>query len=116
MEKIFTDPEFTDCTIWLLGDFNSLDNVKQEGYDLICNSGWKDTYKLADAKDSGITVEEEIDGWRQSDGRKGMKDEKRLDYIFCNQEKKIKESRVVCNGKNYPVVSDHYGVLIEVGK
>lgn len=116
MEKIFKDSEFTESTIWLLGDFNSLDNVKQEGYDLICNSGWKDTYKLAVTKDSGVTVEEEIDGWRSSDGRKGMKDEKRLDYIFCNQEKKIEESRVVCNGKNYPVVSDHYGVLIEVGK
>ena len=43
-----------------------------------------------------------------------MKDAKRLDYIFCNTQKKVKSSKVVCNGKNYPVVSDHYGVMIEV--
>ncbi|MFR6514258.1 MAG: hypothetical protein ACLUP8_09480 [Ruminococcus sp.] len=55
-----------------MGDFNSLDNVKGEGYDLICNSGWKDTYVLAEEKDDGITVEEEIDGWRESDGRSNL--------------------------------------------
>lgn len=43
-----------------------------------------------------------------------MKDAKRLDYIFCNTQEKVKSSQVVCNGKNYPVVSDHYGVMIEV--
>ena len=37
-----------------------------------------------------------------------------MDYIFCNTQKKVKSSKVVCNGKNYPVVSDHYGVMIEV--
>lgn len=69
-------------------------------------------YRRVDAeqKDSGVTVEEEIDGWR--DG--AVKDAKRLDYIFCNTQKKVKSSKVVCNGKNYPVVSDHYGVMIEV--
>lgn len=56
-----------------MGDFNSLDNVKGEGYELICNSGWKDTYVLAEEKDDGITVEEEIDGWRESDGRSNLK-------------------------------------------
>lgn len=113
MEQVVQRPELNKRTVWLMGDFNSLDNVRQEGYDLICGSGWKDTYHLAEQKDSGITVEEEIDGWRSEDGRAGAKEEKRLDYIFCNQEKEIVSSRVVCNGKNYPIVSDHYGVLIE---
>ena len=42
------------------------------------------------------------------------KKEKRLDYIFCNKKRKIKSSYVFCNGKAYPIVSDHYGVYIEV--
>ena len=73
-------------------------------------------YRRVDAeqKDSGVTVEEEIDGWRDREGGGAVKDAKRLDYIFCNTQKKVKSSKVVCNGKNYPVVSDHYGVMIEV--
>lgn len=73
-------------------------------------------YRRVDAeqKDSGVTVEEEIDEWRDGEGGGAVKDAKRLDYIFCNTQKKVKSSKVVCNGKNYPVVSDHYGVMIEV--
>ena len=73
-------------------------------------------YRRVDAeqKDSGVTVEEEIDGWRDGEGGGAVKDVKRLDYIFCNTQKKVKSSKVVCNGKNYPVVSDHYGVMIKV--
>ena len=56
MEKLTKSLEKKDHTIWLMGDFNSLDNVKQEGYELICKSGWKDSYCLAEQKDSGITV------------------------------------------------------------
>ena len=38
----------------------------------------------------------------------------RLDYIWCNKKKEILSSRVVFNGLKEPVVSDHYGVLIEI--
>ena len=66
-------------------------------------------------KDDGITVAEEIDGWREADGRsKAAKHEKRLDYIFCNTQADVRTSNVICNGKNAPVVSDHYGVVITV--
>lgn len=114
IEQFVQEQKIKGKTIWLMGDFNSLDDVKKEGYELICESGWKDTYKLAEQKDSGITVEEEIDGWREEDGREKAKKSKRLDYIFCNKEKHILLSNVICNGTNYPVVSDHYGVVIEV--
>lgn len=37
----------------------------------------------------------------------------RLDQIWCNKKIQVKSSKTVFNGKDYPVVSDHYGVLID---
>ena len=45
---------------------------------------------------------------------KAAKNEKRLDYIFCNTQADVRTSNVICNGKNASVVSDHYGVMITV--
>lgn len=101
--------------VWLLGDFNSSANVRGQGYDLVRQSDWRDTYADADSKDSGNTVEEVIDGWRErtsdlsEDGTVGM----RLDYIFSSRPVPVIQSQVICNGKNYEKVSDHYGVMIE---
>jgi len=95
--------------IWLLGDFNSEAGVIGEGYDLVCSSGFYDSYKLAKHKDDGITVGKKIDGWKHSDVE-GM----RIDYIFSNYKANVLSSTVVFNGENYDIVSDHYGVLIEV--
>lgn len=100
--------------IWLLGDFNSPADREEQGYGYVKKHGWKDSYMIADKKDAGITVEKEIDGWRNrkasgSPAIVGM----RLDYIWCNYEVKIVSSKVVFNGVNYPIVSDHYGVMIE---
>ena len=115
IQETLKDPKYREGTIWLMGDFNSQDDVRGEGYDLVLKSGWKDTYLLAEEKDDGITVAEEIDGWREADGRsKAAKNEKRLDYIFCNTQEEVRTSNVICNGKNAPVVSDHYGVVITV--
>lgn len=109
--------------VWLMGDFNSLDSIAGQGYDLIRKSGWKDTYCLARKKDRGITVGKVIDGWRErlSEDPLGKKAEEtdldlsgmRIDYIWCSQNVPIAESLVICNGEKYPVVSDHYGVMIE---
>lgn len=115
IQETLKDPKYWEGTIWLMGDFNSQDDVRGEGYDLVLKSGWKDTYLLAEEKDDGITVAEEIDGWREADGRsKAAKNEKRLDYIFCNTQADVRTSNVIRNGKNAPVVSDHYGVMIMV--
>lgn len=115
MSHTFDDSMYQEGSIWLMGDFNSQADVRGEGYDLIRNAGWKDTYLLADEKDSGITVAEEIDGWRKEDKRSGVyKNEKRLDYIFVNKPECVRSSKVICNGDHYPVVSDHYGVEITV--
>jgi len=36
-----------------------------------------------------------------------------MDYIWCSRKKEILTSRVMFNGQKEPVVSDHFGVLIE---
>lgn len=110
--------------VWLMGDFNSLDRIAGQGYDLIRKSGWKDTYFLADKRDQGITVGKVIDGWRErlsGESLKGRTKEAavdqtgmRIDYIWCSHRVPVISSCVICNGEKYPIVSDHYGVMIEV--
>lgn len=90
---------------WLLGDFNSPDNEKSTGYDLLCEN-WFDTYYLAKQKDDGITVEGQIDGWKS-------KNRKRIDYIFTNRKKKVISTEVIFNGKKEQIISDHYGILLK---
>ncbi|MCI8756270.1 MAG: endonuclease/exonuclease/phosphatase family protein [Oscillospiraceae bacterium] len=97
--------------VWLLGDFNAPAGVQGESYDCIRYSGWQDTYLLAAQKDDGLTVEGVIDGWcdQLDPSVKGM----RIDYIWCSHSPKISYSYVLFNGKREPVVSDHFGILIE---
>lgn len=103
-------------TCFIMGDFNSPADKQKEGYDYVCESGWLDTWQMAEKKDTGITVGGVIDGWRdKSIDATGQKEiGMRIDYIFCNQEITVKSSQVVFNGVNYDVVSDHYGVLVEI--
>ncbi|MBT9775197.1 exodeoxyribonuclease III [Clostridium sp. MCC353] len=98
-------------TTWLMGDFNSPASVSGQGYDLVKRSGWLDTYELAAEKDDGITVDHSIDGWKERKNDPGM----RIDYIWTGKKQQVMCSRVLFNGKNYPVVSDHYGVLAVIG-
>ena len=99
--------------VWLLGDFNAPDVIPDQSYAHIVSGGWVDTYRAAKNKDDGITVPGIIDGWR--DKLAGQKVEgMRLDYIWCSRKKEISSSRVVFNGKKEPVVSDHFGVMIEI--
>lgn len=93
--------------VWAMGDFNCDD--ESDGYKAVINSGWYDTYKLAEEKDRGITIRGNIDGWR--DGDIGSM---RIDYIFCNKKIPVKSSQVIFNGDNERVISDHFGVLVEV--
>ena len=55
-----------------------------------------------------MTVEKAIDGWQ------GHSQEKRLDYIFLNQAQRVLSSQVIFNNKNKPIVSDHFGVEVEL--
>lgn len=100
-----------EMAVWIMGDFNSPDDKRGEGYDHVKASGWLDTYDLAVEKDSGITVGRVIDGWRQEDREQpGM----RIDYIWCGHKVPVKKSEVICDGGKDPVVSDHYGVMATI--
>lgn len=99
--------------VWLLGDFNAPDVIPGQSYDYISACGWIDTYRIAQFKDCGITVPGVIDGWRKKLQGKHI-DGMRLDYIWCNQKKEVISSRVMFNGMKEPVVSDHFGVLIQI--
>ena len=92
-----------------MGDFNSPSHVRGQGFDCVQKSGWKDTYQLAREKDQGFTARGKIDGWRTGDETQSM----RIDYIWCSRDLIPRSSRVICNGLQEPVVSDHYGILLE---
>ena len=94
--------------VFLLGDFNSQANIHGEGYDYVKELGWQDTYLLARKKDDGITVPGTIDGWKEID--EGM----RIDYIFSKESMEVLSSQVVFNGKEDVVISDHFGVMIQI--
>ena len=99
--------------VWLMGDFNAPDRVHGQSYEHIVASGWFDTYALAHSRDSGITVSGAIDGWKQRHVFK-MEDGMRLDYIWCSRKQEVRSSRIMFNGIKEPVVSDHFGILIDV--
>ncbi len=65
---------------------------------------------MAAKRDTGYTVEKNIDGWSENN------EPLRIDFIFTNQPIHILISKVFFNGLNSPIVSDHYGVSIELAK
>ena len=97
-----------DELVFAMGDFNNNAEIRNEGYDYLINSGLYDTYKLAKLKNKGVTVKGKIAGWDEN------KENLRLDIIFANKEIQIKKSDVIFNGVNKDVISDHFGVEIEV--
>ena len=96
-----------DRLTFFMGDFNNNAFTSDEGYDYLMKKGIKDTYALSKEKDCGITVNGKIDGWDLN------KTDLRLDLILTNKYVDVKYSKVIFNGKNDFVVSDHYGVEID---
>lgn len=97
-----------DGAYFLMGDFNNAVSVRGEGYDYLIDKGLHDTYELAADKDSGVTIAGSIAGWDDN------KHDLRIDLILAGQQVNPKYSRVIFNGKNKPVVSDHFGVEVEI--
>lgn len=98
----------SDRLTFLLGDFNSHSGDRDQGYDYVLSQGFMDTYSLAQEKDSGETVVKMIDGWEFNQHKL------RIDYVFVNQEVKVNKHHTIFNGEDYPVISDHFGVCVEL--
>ncbi|QOR68295.1 endonuclease/exonuclease/phosphatase family protein [Cytobacillus suaedae] len=96
-----------DEHFFLLGDFNNDANLEDEGYEYLLKQGLVDTFELAQEKDDGITVKGKIAGW--SENKKNL----RIDLILTNRNLKVDYSRVIFNGVNKNIVSDHYGVEVK---
>lgn len=96
--------------LYIMGDFNNVAEIREQGYDYMMSHGWYDLYTMAKQKDDGATVVKAIAGWANNS------QPLRIDYIFSNRPVQAKSSTVVLNGKNGPVVSDHYGVAVEIDK
>lgn len=96
---------------WVLiaGDFNAPDFLRGQSYDAILEDGWFDTYDLTANRYGHDTAKGKIDGWQETD-LTGM----RIDYIFSNKIVSIKRHEVVFDGENGPIVSDHFGIQLEV--
>lgn len=92
----------------LLGDFNNNANLREEGYDYLISQGIYDTYTMAKEKDHGATVQGEIAGWQ------GNKVDLRIDLILATKKVETLSSKVIFNGENKEVISDHYGVEAEM--
>ncbi|WP_196001293.1 endonuclease/exonuclease/phosphatase family protein [Clostridium sp. 1001271B_151109_B4] len=97
-----------DRMAFVMGDFNNNAYVRNEGYDYLIELGLKDTYVMANEKDNGVTVRGKIAGWEMQE------EDKRLDLILTNREIKVLESKVIFNGVNKDIISDHYGVEVLV--
>lgn len=93
--------------IWLMGDFNSPDSVRGEGYDLICKSGWHDVCRTAQVRRGHDTMPGSADGWEGADAPG------RIDHIFCSQPVCLSRAQVVFDGVHERRISDHFGILAE---
>ena len=97
-----------DGLSFLMGDFNNCASLTGEGYDYLTSHVLHDTYELAEQKDHGTTVEGEITGWHDN------KQDLRIDLILANAPIKVHSSQVIFNNRNKSVISDHFGVEVEV--
>ena len=95
--------------VWLLGDFNvSAERLLREG-DPLRAAGFWDAYALARERDVGDTVLPQADGWWGRERIDGL----RIDQIRCRPQVSVKRYRRVLDGREDPIVSDHFGVMIE---
>lgn len=92
----------------LMGDFNTDAESSKKDYENILSQGLYDTYTMAKSKDSGITVDKVIDGWKK------VTSKMRIDYVLCNKKINVLNSEIIFNGTNKPIVSDHYGVEVTI--
>ena len=92
----------------ILGDFNN--PVDSQGYYTVRESCLllQDSYVVANEKGKAATVEKKIDGWEQNT------EKLRIDFIFVPEGMQVKKYQRIFDGIDSPIISDHYGVEIEL--
>lgn len=96
--------------ILLMGDFNNPAHIEEEGYSVVSKHPYiKDAFLDATLKNGSHTVEKRIDGWENNS------DLLRIDYIFVSSNLSVYSYETVFDGRTTPVVSDHFGVKVEIG-
>ncbi|UBH11224.1 endonuclease/exonuclease/phosphatase family protein [Macrococcus armenti] len=92
----------------VMGDFNNPEGT--EGYTFVINSeaNIQDTYTVATKRTGSHTIEKNIAGWEDNDGKL------RIDFIFSTPEFKVLRHGTVFDGKTEAIVSDHFGVEAEI--
>lgn len=99
----------TKESLWLMGDLNNPAEVRDEGYDTVTKDGFFDAYLLAKDRSGEATARRGIDGWGDGNADDGL----RIDHVWCSERREILRYRTVFDGKDLPVVSDHFGVIVE---
>lgn len=92
----------------VVGDFNNSPDISNEGYDYIFDQrpDLLDSYYSADQVFGQATVQGAIDGW---EGKEGAK---RIDLVLTDRSTIPQTHRLVFDGQNGSVVSDHYGIEV----
>lgn len=107
VDRLFKNIPF-DKPTFFMGDFNNDAFIKDEGYDYVLSKRMYDTFHLTEEKDEGITIKGKIHGWDKNER------DMRIDLVLVNQKMSVISSRVIFNNKNKPIVSDHYGVEVNI--
>ncbi|MEK4974562.1 endonuclease/exonuclease/phosphatase family protein [Niallia sp. FSL R7-0648] len=109
LEAWETEAQTGGC-ILLMGDFNNPAHIEEEGYSAVSKHPYlKDAFLDATLKNGSHTVEKRIDGWENNS------DLLRIDYIFVSSNLSVYSYETVFDGRTTPVVSDHFGVKVEIG-
>ncbi|RAK49637.1 hydrolase [Macrococcoides bohemicum] len=96
-----------DHPLIVMGDFNNPEGT--EGYNFVLeNSGLLDAYNEAEVKHGHHTIEKNIAGWESNGGKL------RIDFIFTSKGFNVLSSKTVFDDVNAPIVSDHFGVEVEI--
>ncbi|AHA31051.1 endonuclease [Exiguobacterium sp. Leaf187] len=93
---------------FFLGDFNNDALERNTGYDYMMQRGLHDVFLLAKETVGIETINGNIDGWE--DNQQGL----RIDLVLSNRKIDVERVGVVFDGIHGPVVSDHYGVEVDI--
>ena len=81
-----------DKPVYIMGDINNPADIRNEGYDLITQSGWHDAYANAAVREGSATVPPAIAGWEENTLPL------RIDYIFSNRPQAVEKYEIKFDG------------------